>query len=99
MSAHPLAPRWSPTPPRPTMAAIAERVAEKHGVSVDDIKGMRRFPHLAHPRHEAMHEMYATGLWSFEQIARFFGGRDRTGVRGGIRAHAARLAAEQAGAA
>lgn len=95
MSAHPLAPTWSPTPPRPTMAAIAERVAEKHGVSVDDIKGMRRFPHLVLPRHEAMHEMYATGRWSLAQIARFFGGRDRSGVRGAILTHAERLAAAE----
>ena len=95
MSAHPLAPAWKSAPPRPTMAAIAERVAEKHGVSVEDIKGPRRFPHLARPRHEAMHEMYATGLWSFEQIARFFGGRDRTGVRGAILSHAQRLAAAE----
>lgn len=92
MSAEYAALCWDPTPKRPTMAAILDRVAEKYGLTVAELKGQGRSPRLAHPRHEAMHEMYAVGLWSTTVVGKFLGGRDHTTVLHGIRAHAKRSA-------
>lgn len=82
--------------PRPTMKAIAERVCEKHRISLADLKGPSRAKRYTYPRQEAMHEMYALELWSLLQIGRFLGGRDHTTVLHGVRVHERRLAAERA---
>lgn len=85
---------WDPTPPPPiTMAQILARVAEKHGLTVADLKGPRIAPRFSHPRQEAMHAMHAVGRWSLPQIGRFLGGRDHTTVLHGVRRHAQRIAA------
>lgn len=52
---------WNPNPPRQRMADIIARVAEKHGVSISDIKGPSRLRMYAHPRQEAMSEMVDMG--------------------------------------
>jgi chromosomal replication initiator protein len=81
---------WSP-PPRPTMASILCAVAERYGVSVEDLKGPRRYRNFVIPRHEAMYEMVERRLWSLPQIGRFMGGRDHTTVLNGWRRHAERM--------
>lgn len=78
---------WNPNPPRQRMADIIARVAEKHGVSISDIKGPSRLRMYAHPRQEAMSEMVDTGLWSTPNIGRVLGGRDHSTVIYGARAH------------
>lgn len=81
---------WGSHFQRPTMAAIARRVAAAWGVTVDELKGQIRGRRVAWPRHEAMYEMYATGLFSLPQIGRYLGGRDHTTVYRGCRRHAER---------
>lgn len=84
---------------RVTMRAIVERHAEATGISVDVLKGRARDYPTARARHAAMAECHSLGLWSLSVIGRFFGGRDHTTVLHGVRAHAARLQAEQGRAA
>jgi chromosomal replication initiation ATPase DnaA len=96
---------WKPDVPclpvgvRPlvTMAEIARRVACEHGLTVADLKGPRRTRNLAHPRQQAMSEMYGEMTehghrWSLPQIGLFLGGRDHTTVLHGVRRHALRMA-------
>lgn len=75
---------------RPRMTVIARRVADKWGIAPDELRGAVRSRRVAWPRHEAMYEMYATGLFSLPQIGRFLGGRDHTTVLHGCRKHAER---------
>jgi chromosomal replication initiator protein len=79
--------------PKPTMREMAMEVAEKHGVTLEDLQGPSRTQKLATARQEAMARIYATGRYSTTQVGRFFGGRDHTTVMHGCRAHARRLRA------
>lgn len=74
-----------------TMAGIVSRVAEKHGLTVADLKGVRRGQCYSRPRQEAMWEMMQTGKWSTTRVGMFLGGRDHTTVLHGVRAHERRM--------
>lgn len=75
-----------------TMAAIAARIAEKHGLTVDDLKTGGRRRRVCWPRQEAMHEMMETGKWSLPRVGMFFGGMDHTTVLWACRSHERRSA-------
>lgn len=75
------------------MATITADVAALHHLTVEDLKGQQRVRSIAHPRQQAMAEMYATGCCSYPQIGMFLGGRDHTTVLHGKRAHERRMAA------
>jgi chromosomal replication initiator protein len=75
-----------------TMANIAERIAEKHRLTVADLKSISRKHKITRPRQEAMYEMMQTGKWSSVRIGMFLGGRDHSTVLFGIKAHARRMA-------
>lgn len=75
-----------------TMREIAERVAFRVGVSLEDLRGASRKRYIAHPRQEVFALIYATDRFSLPQIGRYFGGRDHTTILYGIREHEARLA-------
>lgn len=78
--------------PRPvTMSDIAARVAEKHRLTVADLKGQSRRREFAWPRQEAMHECRAATDRSTTAIGRFFGGRDHATVIHGVRRHQERI--------
>jgi chromosomal replication initiator protein len=77
-------------PPKPRMAEIAAMVAERHGLSLDTLRGPQRCRRVAHARQEAMALIYAQGRFSTPQIGRYFGDRDHTTVLYGINAHKAR---------
>lgn len=85
-------------PSKLTMAAIAVEVAERHGVSVDELRGPQLRRQVTRARQEAMALIYATGRFSNSQIGRFMGGRDHTTVLHGRRSHAARVPASAPGA-
>lgn len=74
-----------------SMAEIARRVAERHEVSVDDLKGSGRARWVSQPRQEAMYEIRAQTAQSLPAIGRFLGGRDHTTILWGIRRHEERL--------
>lgn len=84
--------------PRKTMRTIAEEVAAKHLISVDELRGDCRHKYAAHPRHEAMWAMRqvrcadGSHRYSLPLIGRFFG-RDHTTVLAACRAHERRMAA------
>lgn len=85
----------TPQPPaRPMMRSIAERVCEKHRITMEELKGPGRARRLSVPRQEAMHEMHAQERWSLSQIGQFLGGRDHTTVLHGVRKHAQGLDAQ-----
>lgn len=75
-----------------TMASIAQRVAEKHGLTVEQLKSVSRAARIVQPRQEAMHEMVQTGKWSTPRIGMFFGGMDHTTVLWACKAHQRRMA-------
>lgn len=79
----------SPEPP-PSMRDISKAVAERHGLTLDDLRSPRRYRRIAHPRQEAMALIYATGRFSMPQVARFFRKIDHTTVLHAVRAHKAR---------
>lgn len=81
---------------RALMAPIATRIAESHGLTLDDLKGPERCRRVAWPRQEAYAAIYETGCYSFAQIGRFFGGRDHSTVQKGLKRHAARMCGESA---
>lgn len=88
----PVIPRSSPTKD----AEILARVAAKHGLSVEDLKGDSLKRRITLPRQEAMHALCAEGLWSTTRIGWLLGGRDHTTVIHGRDAHAKRMAEESA---
>lgn len=77
---------------RVTMKDVIERVAEKYGIEVDDIKGPNRARRFAWPRQEFCYEAHLIGR-SYPQIGAFCGGRDHTTALHGKRRHEARLEA------
>lgn len=80
------------TPPKPTMARIAKRIAAARQVKIEELISPMRERRVAWPRQEAMAAMYDTGRWSYPQIGRYLGGRDHTTVLHGVREHKKRLA-------
>lgn len=79
--------RWPwRTPQRETMKEIATRCAERHSLTLDDLKSTDRHAPLNAARMEAMHEIYKTGNFSFPQMGRFFN-RDHTTVRYSVLRH------------
>lgn len=80
-------PPAKPTPRREVMEAAVKAVAEKHGVTLEDIMGRSKRRHIAWARQEAMHELYALGWLSMPRIGQYLGGLDHTSVLYGIRRH------------
>lgn len=84
-------------PKRWSMADILEIVSDAYRISVADLRGARRTRAYAWPRQHAMWLMAQQPHLSLPMIGRFLGGRDHTTVLHGVRAHAARIAAEWSG--
>jgi hypothetical protein len=83
---------------RCTMDEIADEVAMTYGTTVDALKGPERDRAHSIPRQHAMWLMDREGH-SLTAIGHFLAGRDHTTALHGVRAHAARLAAEWSGRA
>ncbi len=80
----------------PTMKDIAQDVANRHGIAVDDLMGQSRAYMYSHPRQEAFYlcrQVMRRGepRYSLPQIGRFFD-RDHSSVHWGVAQHAKRLA-------
>tara|TARA_R110000868_G_scaffold378314_2_gene643760 strand:+ start:252 stop:659 length:408 start_codon:yes stop_codon:yes gene_type:complete len=71
---------------------IIYRVAQKHGVSVADIKGQSRRPMFVKARQEAAYEIREQRGLSLPQISKMLGDRDHTSILHGIKRHTAFLA-------
>lgn len=69
---------------------IVRGVAERHGLTLEDLIGDRRTRNVAYPRHEAMWALYETGRYTTTQIGRWFG-RDHSSVCYAIREHQKRI--------
>lgn len=72
-------------PPSITIREIADQVAQKHGVTVLEMRSIRRAPHLVDARYEAFWRCYRETDKSLPQIGAAFGGRDHTTVMHGIK--------------
>lgn len=81
------------------MKEIASEVAERHELTLEDLRGPSRYRTVAWARQEAMALIRAEGRYSYPQIGRFFGGRDHTTILVGVRHHEARQAAREGMAA
>jgi chromosomal replication initiation ATPase DnaA len=75
-----------------TLGSIAAEVAERHGLSVDDLRGPSPARRFAWPRQEAMAISRACTDKSLPVIGRFYH-RDHATVIAAIRRHAERTAA------
>ncbi len=71
---------------------ITRRVAEQHGLTLDDMFSRSRSREIVWPRQQAWAEIYATGRFSYPRIAELFGGFDHTSVMHGLKQHRARQA-------
>jgi chromosomal replication initiation ATPase DnaA len=81
---------------RPSKREIAEAVAAKHGLSLDELRSPTRKWRISHPRQEAYAACHAQqrgkqDAFSYAAIGRFFG-RDHATVMWGVRQHQAREA-------
>jgi chromosomal replication initiation ATPase DnaA len=76
------------------LVEIAAIVAEKHGLTIDDLRGPARERKVAWPRQEAFALTYSTGRFSTTRIGQFYR-RDHTTVIDGIRHYQGRLQAAQ----
>lgn len=75
---------------RPIMRNMAQEVAERYGLTLEQLRGPQRCRAISRPRQELMYELYATGRFSLPQIGRFLGNRDHQTVIHGCRRHAER---------
>lgn len=90
-------------PTYPRMADVAAMVAERYGLTVDDLRGPSRRRPIVHARQEAMWLMRQVlrpdgamrfgnaHRYSYPQISLYLGGRDHTTALWGVRQHQARL--------
>ena len=76
-------------PPRPSIHDCIAHVAEKHGLTVADIKQKCRVSKLVRARHEAMYEARKRTGKSFPILGRAFD-RDHSTIMHGVNAHAER---------
>lgn len=77
---------------RKSARSVIKEVAERHGLTFEDMKSPARYRRLAWPRQEAYFEAYIQCRHiSLPEIGRICGGRDHTTVRTGIINHAARI--------
>jgi hypothetical protein len=90
------APVRLPSPPMPSMRAVAEAVAAKHGLTLEDLIGRSRIRSVAWPRQEAIWEVRRQTDKSLTNIGRFFN-RDHTTVIHSCAAHASRMKAPSTG--
>lgn len=87
--------------PLPTMGDITRQVAERHGLSPDELRSDRRFRRLAEARWEAWSIMYdqrwthGGRRWSTPQIGAYFR-RDHSTVVHGLHEYRRRMAERMA---
>lgn len=78
---------------RMTMRQICKEVAEKHGLTMTEMRSRRRLRLLVVARQEAMWRCRQETLNSLPQIGAFLGGLDHTTVLHGARVHVKRVEA------
>jgi chromosomal replication initiation ATPase DnaA len=79
----------SKIPPRQS-AIIMQDVAERHGLTVDDIKSPSRVHRIVVARQETYYLLREAG-YSYPQIGRFCGGRDHSSALHGTLKHEVKL--------
>jgi hypothetical protein len=79
--------------PVPTLQMILHQVADKHGVTVLDLKSDRRFQKIVEARWEVFYRARHETALSLPQIGRMVGGKDHTTVLHGIKQHTKRMEA------
>lgn len=79
--------------PKP-VREIVQLIADRHGITVEDLIGESRVRRVTRPRQEAYAALYGTGRYSLPLIGAWFGGRDHTSVRWGIGRHQERLVSD-----
>lgn len=86
---------------RPSMTAVATEIAERHGVTLAEMKGPCRVKRLCEARLEAYAALWDKGDLSRSAniVGRFLGGRDHSTVIKGANAYLARLEARERAAA
>lgn len=82
-------------PKRPTYANILHETAERHGLTVDDIKGPRVDHKASRARQEAWRDALALTDLSSVNLGRLTGGRDHSTVLKGIKSLERRMAEAQ----
>jgi hypothetical protein len=72
---------------------ILKEVAEKHGITIQDLKGPCRRLKYALPRHEAAYRIVKELGFSLPKTGRVLGKRDHTTILNSVRKHAKRMSA------
>ena len=69
----------------PVYKRILREVAEKHGVTVNDILSSRRAARIVHARQETVWRMKTETTFSYPEIGRRLGGKDHTTIMHALR--------------
>lgn len=81
---------YVPAPPRRELCIVIE-VAERHGLTLTQMRAHRRWKELTAARHEACYELKRQiPSLSYPHVARLVGMNDHTSAIHGVRKHAAR---------
>jgi hypothetical protein len=80
-------------PPKRKLDVLAKQVAERHHLTVDQLRGQDRTNRVVHPRQEFMWLANKAG-YSTTTVGRYLGDRDHTTVIHGVRRHQERLDAK-----
>lgn len=76
---------------RKTVHEVLVEVADKYGLTVNDLKGNSRFHRVSHPRQEAYYQIFTQCPHiSYPDMGRRIGGRDHTTCLSGVKAHCLR---------
>lgn len=75
---------------RVRIAEIKNRIAARHGITIDEMESTSRDTRFARARQEVMYFAHALSAQSLPAIGRALGDRDHTTVLHGVRAFAAR---------
>jgi chromosomal replication initiation ATPase DnaA len=75
-------------PYRPSLKQVAEKVAEKHSLSVKEIQSQTRMRHVIKARHEFFYLARVEARTSYYKIGQFCGKRDHSTVMSGAKKYA-----------
>lgn len=75
-------------PYRPSLKQVAEKVAEKHSISVKEIQSKTRMRHVIKARHEFFYLARVEAKTSYYKIGQFCGKRDHSTVMSGAKNYA-----------
>jgi chromosomal replication initiation ATPase DnaA len=73
--------------PRTPFLPVLQAIADDYGVTLADMRGLKRTRNVTRARHAAMHYLSKRRGWSLGEIGKYFGERHHSSVLYGVRKH------------